>query len=82
MGINVLNVLEMIQLSNVPVTKQVRQQKMTRPTEGLESNKQKSENLKFTCIIVVIQNGFLLESLQLQHHGLNLRGRQTTEEII
>lgn len=29
---------------------------------------------KFTCVIVVIQNGFLLESLQLQHHGLDLRG--------
>lgn len=37
--------------------------------------------LKVTCVVVVIQNGFLLESLQLQHHGLNLRGRQTTEQI-
>lgn len=41
-----------------------------------EKNKQKSESLKLTCIIVVIQNSFLLESLQLQHHGLNLRKTQ------
>ena len=36
--------------------------------------------LKFTCIIVVIQNGFLLESLQLQHHGLDLRGTHSWQK--
>ncbi|TNN58083.1 hypothetical protein EYF80_031682 [Liparis tanakae] len=30
---------------------------------------------ELTCVIVVMQNGFLLQPLQLQHHGLNLKGR-------
>lgn len=45
-GNNVLNILEMIKLSDVPVTKQAHQQKMARPTEEPQSNTQKSESLK------------------------------------
>lgn len=41
---------------------------------------QLSNQRKFTCVIVVIQNGFLLESLQLQHHGLDLRGTHSWQK--
>lgn len=77
-GNNALDVLHTIQCHvllklNSTQEKTISPEQSDVTDQSIENNKQKPESLKLTCIIVIIQNSFLLESLQLQHHGLDLR---------
>lgn len=77
-GSNALNVFQTIPCPVLLKLNSTPEKRISPSTEWRDQPKDwkqqpKPESLKLTCIIVVLQNSFLLESLQLQHHGLNLR---------